>query len=406
MTRHHYAGRQPQRAHSIADLQRMAQRRLPGFAYEYVAGGAQDELTLADNRRAFAELGWRCRTLVDVRDIRCVTRLFGRDWPWPLGIAPTGYNGMLWPDADIALARAAAAFDLPFTLSTVACNSIEQVRAAAPKARLWFQLYSLNDREVENGLLERAQAADCEALVVTTDAVVLGDRQWDKRNYRAPGSLTWRNRLDVLRHPGWAARVLWPHGMPTLGNLSAYLPADQQTALGGAQFVGHQMNRGLDRQTLVELRERWPGRLIVKGILDPRDARLCAEIGADGIVVSNHGGRQVDGAPSALACIAAIRQAVGPEMTVLLDSGIRHGTDALKAIALGADGVLSGRATLYGVAAAGQAGAERALSLLTGQIEHGLGVIGCPSLERLGPDWLAPRGPAVRPSAPEAGDEY
>lgn len=401
MIRRYYAGRRPERAHSIADLQRMARRRLPAFAYEYVAGGAQDERTLADNRRAFAELGWHCRTLIDVRDIRCAGRLFGRDWPWPLGIAPTGYNGMLWPDADIALAQAAAAFDLPFTLSTVSCNSIEQVRVAVPKARLWFQLYSLNDREVEDGLLARAQAADCEALVVTTDAVVLGDRQWDKRNYHAPGSLTWGNRLDVLCHPGWVARVLWPHGMPKLGNLSPYLPADRQTALGGAQFVGQRMNRGLNRQTLVELRERWPNRLLVKGILDPRDARLCAEIGADGIIISNHGGRQVDGAPSALSRIATIRAAVGPDMPLLLDGGIRHGTDILKAIALGADGVLSGRATLYGVGAAGGAGAKRALSLLTAQLEQGLAVIGCPDLDQLGPDWLAPRAETALPTATE-----
>lgn len=381
--RRYHAGPDFTRAHSIAELAHMARRRLPHFAWEYLEGGAEEELTLARNRQAFAEVSLLPRTLVPWQTPDTRRAFFGRELPLPMAIAPTGYNGMLHRDADIHLARAASERGLPFTLSTVSTSSLEQIVAAVPDVELWFQLYSMTDPQVQEDLLRRAEAVGCRTLLLTSDAVLLGNREWDKRNFARPRQLSLRNKLDVLRHPRWIKQTLWPHGMPSMANLDRYLPADQRNASGAAHFIGEKMEKQLSWDFLARLRERWPHRLLLKGVMHPQDAEQAVKLGLDGIVVTNHGGRQLDGVPASLDCLPAIVEVAKGKLSILLDSGIRRGTDILKACALGADAVLLGRATLYGVAVGGQAGVGHALDLLSNELRLALTLLGQPDLNHL-----------------------
>lgn len=381
--RRYHAGPDFLRAHSIAELAHMAQRRLPHFAWEYLEGGAEEELTLRRNRQAFAEVSLLPRTLVPWETPDTRRTLFGREQALPMAIAPTGYNGMLHRDADIHLARAATERGLPFSLSTVSTSSMEQIVAAVPEVNLWFQLYSMTDPKVQEDLLQRAEAVGCKTLLLTTDAVLLGNREWDKRNFARPRQLSLRNKLDVLRHPRWIKQALWPHGMPSMANLDRYLPADQRNAAGAAHFIGEKMEKRLSWDFLARLRERWPHRLLLKGVMHPQDAEQAVKLGLDGIVVTNHGGRQLDGVPATLDCLPAIVEVARGKLSIILDSGIRRGTDILKACALGADAVLLGRATLYGVAVGGQAGAGHALDLLSNELRLALTLLGQPDLNQL-----------------------
>ncbi|WJV26283.1 MULTISPECIES: alpha-hydroxy acid oxidase [Pseudomonas] len=381
--RRYYSGPDVHRAQSIAELAVMARRRLPHFAWEYLEGGAEEEWTLQRNRQAFADIALLPRTLVPCSATQTQCSLFGRDLPLPMAIGPTGYNAMLYRDADIQLARAATARGLPFTLSTVSTSSLEQLVAAVPEVNLWFQLYCLRDPSVREDLLQRAHAVGCKTLLLTSDAVLLGNREWDRRNFVRPRQLSLRNKLDVLRHPRWIAQALWPHGLPNLGNIERYLPTEQRTIEGAAQFIGSQMDSGLDWDALARLRERWPHRLLLKGVLHPADAEKTVALGLDGLVVSNHGGRQLDGVPASLDCLPAIAAVTKGKLALLLDSGVRRGTDILKACALGADAVLLGRSTLYGVAIGGQAGAGHALDLLAQELRLALSLLGTPDLKQL-----------------------
>jgi len=381
--RRYHAGPDFLRAHSIAELAHMARRRLPHFAWEYLEGGAEEELTLRRNRQAFAEVSLLPRTLVPWETPDTRRTLFGREQALPMAIAPTGYNGMLHRDADIHLARAASERGLPFSLSTVSTSSMEQIVAAVPDVNLWFQLYSMTDPKVQEDLLQRAEAVGCKTLLLTTDAVLLGNREWDKRNFARPRQLSLRNKLDVLRHPRWIKQALWPHGMPSMANLDRYLPADQRNAAGAAHFIGEKMEKHLSWDFLARLRQRWPHRLLLKGVMHPQDAEQAVKLGLDGIVVTNHGGRQLDGVPATLDCLPAIVEVARGKLSIILDSGIRRGTDILKACALGADAVLLGRATLYGVAVGGQAGAGHALDLLSNELRLALTLLGQPDLNQL-----------------------
>jgi (S)-mandelate dehydrogenase len=381
--RRYHPGSDFRRAHSIAELAHMARRRLPHFAWEYLEGGAEEELTLKRNRQAFAEVDLLPKTLVPWQTPDTHRTLFGRGQPLPMAIAPTGYNGMLHRDADIHLARAATERGLPFTLSTVSTSSLEQITAAVPDVNLWFQLYSMSDPAVQEDLIQRAENVGCQTLLLTSDAVLLGNREWDKRNFARPRQLSLRNKFDVLRHPRWVRQALWPQGMPSMANLDRYLPADQRNAAGAAHFIGEKMEKQLNWAFLGRLRDRWPHRLLLKGVMHPDDAEQAASLGLDGIVVTNHGGRQLDGVPASLDCLPAIVDAVKGRLSILLDSGIRRGTDILKACALGADAVLLGRATLYGVAVGGQAGAGHALDLLANELRLALTLLGQPNLNQL-----------------------
>lgn len=381
--RRYHAGTDFNRARSIAELAHMARRRLPHFAWEYLEGGAEEELTLARNRQAFGEVSLLPRTLVPGESPDTHRMLLGEQKNLPMAIAPTGYNGMLFRDADIHLARAATERGLPFSLSTVSTTSMEQIVQAVPGVDLWFQLYSMSDPAVQEDLLQRADAVGCKTLLLTTDAVLLGNREWDRRNFARPRQLSLRNKLDVLRHPRWIRQTLWPHGMPSMANLDRYLPADQRNAAGAAHFIGAKMEKQLSWEFLARLRERWPHRLLLKGVMHPEDAERAVQLGLDGVVVTNHGGRQLDGVPASLDCLPAIAEVAKGKLSILLDSGIRRGTDILKACALGADAVLLGRATLYGVAVGGQAGAGHALDLLSHELRLALTLLGQPDLNLL-----------------------
>ena len=369
------------RAFNIADLRELARRRVPGFAFEYVEGGAEDESTLRGNRAAFERLRFVPQTLIDTSSRQQHCQLLAQSANAPLVIAPTGLNGLLCPDADLALARAAAKFGVPFTLSTVSTTRLEELATRAG-GRLWMQLYVMKDRAIAQDIMQRAGAAGYEALVFTTDANVFGNREWDQRGYRRPGHPTLRVAFDTARHPRWIARVLLHHGMPRFRNLEAYLPPGL-TPMGASTVIPRLFDATICWNDIAWIRDHWHGKLLLKGILSVTDAERAASLGVDGIVISNHGGRQLDSCIAPIEVLAEIAMAVGKRLTIVIDSGFRRGTDVVKALSLGADAVMLGRATLYGLIAAGQPGVERALTILTSEIDRVLGQLGCNSLAEL-----------------------
>ena len=384
MSRRYYAGRDFRRASTIEELRRVAMRRLPRFTFEYVEGGAEDEVSLRRNRSVFERIAWLPRTLVGAGTPDLAVELLGESWHLPLVIAPTGFNGMLWPEGDLALARAAREAGIPFTLSTVGNCDVVRMASELP-GRVWFQLYPFKEQKTLDRLVERAAEAGCDKLVVTTDVPALGAREWDQRNYRQPMKLSVSSLLDVLAHPRWLAQVMVPHGAPEFANLTEFLPPGGRSALQGVRFMGTQINPLLSWADIERVRSRWRGKLILKGILCAEDARHALEAGADGIVLTNHGGRQLDGAVSGVELLPSVCAAVGDRLAVLVDGGFRRGSDILKALALGADGVMIGRATLYGLAAGGQDGVAHALRLLRTEMERSLALLGCRSISELGP---------------------
>lgn len=371
------------RALNIADLRAIACRRLPGFVFEYVEGGAEDENTLRGNREAFERLRFIPQNLINTsgRHQRC--QLLDQHAGAPLVIAPTGLNGLLMPDADVILARVAAKFGVPFTLSTVSTTRLEEVASRAG-GRLWMQLYVMKDRAIARDLMQRAAAAGYEALVFTTDANVFGNREWDQRGYRRPGKPTPRALMDCLRHPRWLTQVLLGSGMPRFRNLEAFLPPNL-TPMGASTVIPRLFDATICWDDIAWIREHWPGKLLLKGILGVADAERAAALNVDGIVLSNHGGRQLDYCVAPIEVLEEIVAAVGTRLAILIDSGFRRGTDVIKALSLGAHGVMLGRATLYGLIAGGQAGVERALTIMTTEIDRVLGQLGCNSLAELNP---------------------
>ena len=387
-----FRGRNVRAAQNIADLREAARRAVPGFVFEYVEGGAEDEATLRGNREAFAALRFVPPTLVDTEGRSLATELLGAPCGAPLAIAPTGLNGMLHPHGDIALARAAAAFGIPYTLSTLSTTLLEEVASQAG-GRLWMQLYVMRNRAIAEDIMQRATASGYEALLFTTDANVFGSREWDKRNYRAPGRPRLRVALDTLRHPRWLTQVLVRHGVPCFRNIEAFLPPGAASAVGGSTIIPQMFAPTITWQDLAWVREHWPRKLFIKGVLSASDARRAADLGCDGIVLTNHGGRQLDYCVAPIQVLTEVVQAVGDRMTIVIDSGFRRGTDIAKALALGADVVMIGRAALYGLAAAGEPGVRRALEMLTVELDRTLGQLGCRSVSELGPRLL--QGPGV-----------
>ena len=387
-----YQGRDLQRAVSIGDLRARAMRRVPGFVFEYVEGGSDDEFALRNNREAFEAWQFLPSTLVNTADRHQRVRLFGQEMASPLIVGPTGGNGVLQPNGDRSLARAAAAAGLPFCLSTMAAIRLEDLPDAAG-GRLWMQLYVTHNRQSAEDIVARADSAGYEALVFTTDANVFGLREWDRRNYARPGMPTWRNRLSMLRHPKWAWEVLLREGVPQLANLAAFLPPGSASAIGGSTVIPKLFSARITWEDVAWLRRLWPRRLIIKGVLSVADARRAADYGCDGIVLTNHGGRQMDHCVSGLDVLPEIAAAVGDRLALIVDGGIRRGTDVIKAMALGADAVILGRAPLYGLAAGGEAGVRRALEILTSEIDRALGHLGCNSIGELSAAILRRRAP-------------
>ncbi|MDH5176046.1 MAG: alpha-hydroxy-acid oxidizing protein [Gammaproteobacteria bacterium] len=384
MTRRYYAGADFRRALSIDELRRVAQARLPRFEMEYVEGGAEDEVALRRNRSIFERITWLPRMLVGTGLPDVSRTVLGETLHMPLIIAPTGFNGMLWPQGDLALAKAADAAGIAFTLSTVSNYDVVALNPQLQRPA-WFQLYPLKDQKTSDRLIERAQAAGCDKLVVTVDVPALGAREWDQRNYSRPLKLSPSSVLDVLLHPRWLWQVMVPKGAPEFANLTEFLPPGARSALQGVRFMGTQINPTLNWADIERMRQRWKGKLILKGILCVEDAKHSVDAGADGIVLSNHGGRQLDSCATGIELVGQCAAELGGKLALLVDGGFRRGSDVLKAIALGADAVMIGRPALYGLGAGGEAGVAHALGLLRGEMERAMTLLGCHSLDQLGP---------------------
>ena len=347
---------------TCADWRALAERRLPRFLFDYVDGGAGDEATLAANVAGFAAITLRQRVLVDVSRVDTRTRLAGQDCALPLALAPVGLAGMMARRGEVQAARAAQAAGVPFTLSTVGICPLGEVSAASGTAP-WFQLYMLRDRGAVRALLDAAWDGGCRTLVFTVDLPATGVRWRDVRNgmtARGTGAALLRAR-QVLARPGWVWNVALRGKPLTFGSLSQQVPGGRDLNAFKA-WVDAQFDPGVTWRDIDWLRGQWKGRLLLKGILDVDDARAAVASGADGIVVSNHGGRQLDAAPASIAALPAIARAVGAQTEVLMDGGVRSGTDLFKALALGARGVLVGRPWVWALAAQGQAGVTQLLA--------------------------------------------
>ncbi|OJW24841.1 MAG: alpha-hydroxy-acid oxidizing enzyme [Rhodospirillales bacterium 69-11] len=381
------------RCHNIPDLREAAARRLPRGVFEFVDRASEDHLAVQGNRRAFEAIKLRHRALVDVSGRTTATTLFGKPAAMPLAIAPTGAAGLCWYRGEVELARAAAKAGVPLTLSTTSMTAMETLTAFG--GRLWFQLYVWKRRDLSHEMIERAKRAGYEALIVTVDSAVPGNREYNARNgFALPFHASPRFMRDVARHPGWTLGVMGRYlangGMPKHENYPAQF---QSTIVSGLAGRREEMNHdSLSWDDLARFRDMWPGVLMLKGVNRADDAVRALAYGVDGLIVSNHGGRNMDSAAATLAVLPEIAEAVGERATVLLDSGIRRGSDILKALALGAKGVLTGRATLYGTAVAGEAGAAKAIGILKTELDKTMAYTGCRTVDEIGPEVMFGEG--------------
>ena len=372
------------RAASIEDLRLRAKGRIPRFAFDLVDGGAENERNMRRNSEAFEEVELTPRYMVDVSKIDTRATVFGQTFDVPFGMAPIGMLNAFWPGADLTLARLCKAQNIPYTASSASSTTLEKLAEAAD-GNGWFQLYVSSDATVTEGLIARAESAGYTTLMVTADVPAAGKRDRDIRNQLAvPFRFTPEVILQCMANPRWALTSL-KHGTPNVANYADLL----QSATSYADVQKTLITPGFTWEDLKRLRARWKGRLLVKGILHAKDALACAELGCDGIVVSNHGGRQVAFGPPTIEALPAIAEAVAGRMTIILDSGIRRGADILRAKALGADFAFVGRAFAYGVGAGGNAGAERAFELLQLELVRALGQLGIPSFEAVGSSELS-----------------
>jgi L-lactate dehydrogenase (cytochrome) len=373
----------------IDDLRELARRRIPRALFDYIERGSYDEITRRRNRDDLRALALRQRVLVDVSHLSVGTTVLGEHWKMPVALAPTGLTGFFHVDGEIHAARAAQAAGVPFTLSTMSICSIEDVRSSV-EGTFWFQLYLMRDRGFNEALIARAREARCPALMLTLDLPIQALRRQDPKNgLSVPPRLTPANLLEILMRPGWLASVLLGRRR-TLGNLAAFFP---ERGIGQlSEWVAGQFDPSITWRDVAWVRQRWPGKMILKGILDGEDARLACATGVDAIVVSNHGGRQLDGASSTIAALPRVVEAVAGRCEVLLDGGITCGQDVLKALALGARACLVGKAFLYGLAANGQAGVELALALLRRELEVSMALTGVTDIRKVSCDTLVHRG--------------
>lgn len=357
------------------DLRLLAKRRAPRAIFDYVDRGSYDETTIRANRAAFDALKLRQRVMIDVDQRSTAATMIGQPAAMPVAIAPTGLTGILHPDGEIHAARAAQKFGVPFTLSTVSICSIEDIRAATNHP-FWFQLYVMRDRGFAASLIERAKAAQCSALMLTADLQIQGQRHRDIKNgLTVPPKLTLANAIDVMTKPRWAFGML-ATPRRNFGNLAGFIPGGGKGLTTLSQWIGSQFDPTLSWKDVEWVRSLWPGKLIVKGILDPEDARHAVDAGADAVVVSNHGGRQLDGAPSSLEVLPRIVDVIGGRSELWLDSGVRSGQDVLKALALGAHATLIGKAFLYGLGAMGERGVITALELIRKELDVSMALTG------------------------------
>ena len=366
------------RCRTIAELRALARRTVPRPVFDYADGAAWDEVTAARNRDAFEKTTLHPRAFVDVSEVEMSTTVLGREIALPVIAAPTGLTGLTHPDGEMAAARAAQAAGSIYTLSTMASYTLEEVAEAAPGPK-WFQLYVMSDRGLVDELLSRAVATGYEALVVTVDVQVAGIRERDVRNrFSVPPRITARTVAQGIAHPRWSAGFLARPRMT---------PANLGWSGSTVKTLASAVNRAFDPtvtwEDLEHLRSQWSGPLLIKGIMRTDDAVRCVSYGVDGLIVSNHGGRQLDGAAATIEALPAIADAVGDRAELILDSGVRRGTDIVKALALGARAVMIGRPLVYGLGAAGEAGARRAFAILEAELKIALALAGYPRIAEL-----------------------
>ena len=361
----------------IDDMRQTARRKVPRAFFEYADGGSYAEETLRANRSDLERIKLRQRILVDVGGRSTATTILGEPVALPLALAPIGLCGMQHGDGEILACRAAQAAGIPFTLSTMSICSIEDVAGAVGKP-FWFQLYVMKDRGFIRALIERAAAAKCSALVLTVDLQILGQRHRDIKNgMTVPPELRLGNLIDIATKPAWALGIL--RGKRKIfGNIAGHIKG-MENVNSLTQWISGQFDPRLNWKDVEWIKSLWPGKLILKGILDADDARIAAKTGAAALVVSNHGGRQLDGAPSTITALPKIADAVGSDIEVLFDGGIRSGQDVFRALALGARACLSGRAYIYGLGAAGEAGVARAIEIIKNELDVTMALTGCKS---------------------------
>jgi L-lactate dehydrogenase (cytochrome) len=380
---------------SIEDLRRRARRNVPKMFFDYADAGSYNQETLRANRSDFEKLKLRQRVLMNVDQRSTATTILGEPVPMPLALGPIGLGGMMYGDGEIMACRAAQAAGIPYTLSTMSINSIEDV-AAAVKKPFWFQLYVMRDRGFIRELIARAAAAKCSALMLTVDLQVLGQRHSDVRNgLTVPPELKIRNLVDIATKPAWAFSILMGRRR-TFGNLAGHVKG-MENINSLAEWTASQFDPTLSWKDVEWVKSLWPGKLILKGILDVDDAKIAVTTGADAISVSNHGGRQLDGAPSAISALPRVVDAVGSEIEVMFDSGVRTGADMMRALALGARSCIVGRSYIYGLGAGGQAGVAHAIEILRKELDVTMALCGVSSIDGINRDVLAETEPQRRP---------
>jgi len=371
----------------IEDLRELARRKVPRAFFDYAEAGSYSQQTLDANRADLQRLKLRQRVLVDVAARDTSTTILGEKVPLPIALGPVAMTGLERGNGEILACRAAHAAGIPFTMSTLSICSIEDVAQAVDKP-FWFQLYVMKDRGFVRSLIERAAAARCSALVLTVDLQVLGQRHCDVKNgLSVPPALKIKNLVNMATKPGWVCSVLGGRRW-TFGNLDGHVKG-MEGVKSLAQWVGSQFDATLNWKDLDWIRNIWPGPLIVKGILDVEDAKLAAKTGATALVVSNHGGRQLDGAPSSISMLPRIAEAVGAEIEVMFDGGVRTGQDVLRALALGARSCLIGRAYIFGLGAGGEAGVAKAIDILRQELDVSMALTGVKSIEEISPRVLS-----------------
>jgi L-lactate dehydrogenase (cytochrome) len=375
----------------IEDLKRIYRRRTPKMFYDYCESGSWTEQTFRENSSDFDKLYFRQRIAVDMTDRSTASQMIGEDVAMPVALAPVGLTGMQHADGEIKAARAAEKFGVPFTLSTMSINSIEDVAAATTKP-FWFQLYTMRDEDFIRRLIERAKAAKCSALVITLDLQILGQRHKDLKNgLSAPPKPTLMNMINLATKWRWGIGMLGAQRRE-FGNIVGHVEGISDAADLGA-WTAEQFDLTLDWTKIAKLKEMWGGKVILKGIIDAEDAKMALKVGADAIIVSNHGGRQLDGALSSIRALPAILDAVGDKVEVHLDSGIRSGQDVLKAVAMGAKGTYIGRAFVYGLGAMGEAGVTAALEVIRKEMDISMALCGRRSIAEVSRDiLLVPEG--------------
>ncbi|MBF2720392.1 alpha-hydroxy-acid oxidizing protein [Psychrobacter sp. NG254] len=373
----------------IEDLRRVAERKVPRMFYDYVDSGSWTETTYRSNETDFDRIKLRQRVLVDMDNRSLATQMIGESVKMPVAIAPTGFTGMMWADGEIHAARAAEKFGVPFSLSTMSICSIEDV-ATHTSAPFWFQLYVMRDQDYMTNLIQRAKDANCSALILTADLQVMGQRHKDIKNgLSAPPKPTLTNIINLMTKPQWCMNMLGTKRR-SFGNIVGHAKGVKDLS-SLSSWTEEQFDPRLSWDDVARIKDMWGGKLIVKGIMDPEDAIMAARSGADALVVSNHGGRQLDGAPSSISALSDIVQAVHAEdsdIEVWLDSGIRSGQDVLKAMALGAKGTMIGRAFLYGLGAYGEDGVRRALEILYKECDLSMAFCGHTDINKVKEDIL------------------